>query len=119
MSHTMTSAARGILARQHGGSRNFMTPRVTDIGIITAGGYQIAYELSQGEFMGREVYGLSLVAQRGGRTHLLWRSGRAFGSATERAVYLGELEDGKRDLETCPGKAPHETCNLCQGFGVA
>ncbi len=47
------------LKRVYVSSRNFMTPIIIETGWILEG--EIAYELSRGKFMDRELFGISIV----------------------------------------------------------
>jgi len=65
---------REIIAKEYGGSTNFMTPRILEYGNIAS---RIGYEISKGDGIEHEtIYGLSIAwLHPDGTTDRMWRLG--------------------------------------------
>jgi hypothetical protein len=88
----------GLLRREYGNSKNFITPTIVEAGWIVTG--RIAYELSTGEGLerGTELFGVSIVRKKENsptRTARMFHHSKCFHSQSEAMNYIDKL---KRDL---------------------
>lgn len=77
-------SAREIIRKQYGTSKNFITPHVLGYGKINK---NVAYELSKGDFMGKDMYGVSVASTK----RILYDKSKSFHSKQKAESYIGEL----------------------------
>lgn len=78
--------ARLMIQKLYGDSRNFVTPKVLRYGKINK---NVAYELSKGNFMNKDMFGVSVVSSR----RKLYDKSKSFFSKNQAESYINELKN--------------------------
>ena len=90
----MANTIEEMFKKKFNGERNLMTPDIIEYGRIKES--LLIYEISEGDFLGKDIYGLTILEMKGNELERRYDLSQSFDNMNELEYYIKMLEDNSK-----------------------